>query len=251
MIKIGLYGASGKMGKVITSCLLNNPVAKLSVAFSDKNLELKEGEVVNDFEQFFDKCDVVIDFSLNDGTKKLLQYARTNPKPLVIGTTGLDKESMNLLEQAAITMPILYATNMSLGVAVLNKLVTIASKALSDFDIEIVEMHHKFKKDSPSGTALTLAQSAAKARELDLEKVMVTGRVGHVERAKDDIAVMSLRGGDIVGRHNVGFYNEGEYVELTHTATSRATFANGSIKAAYWLNKKEPGLYSINDCLGL
>jgi 4-hydroxy-tetrahydrodipicolinate reductase len=141
---------------------------------------------------------------------------------------------------------------MSLGVAILNKLVYLASKSLEDFDIEIVEQHHRYKKDSPSGTAMTLAEHCAKARELDLNKVRVSGRDGMIgERTKDEIAVMALRGGDIVGRHTVGLYNDGEFLELNHTATSRDTFAKGAVKAAKWLKDQKPGLYSINDCLGI
>ncbi|MFW5624416.1 MAG: 4-hydroxy-tetrahydrodipicolinate reductase, partial [Campylobacter hyointestinalis] len=153
---------------------------------------------------------------------------------------------------ASSLMPVLQATNMSLGVAVLNRLVGLASKALSEFDIEIVEMHHRHKKDAPSGTALTLATHAAKARNLNLSSVRVSGRDGMVgARSKDEIAVMALRGGDIVGRHTVGFYNDGEFIELNHTATSRATFAKGAIKAAIWLEGKQAGLYTIYDCLGI
>ena len=113
-------------------------------------------------------------------------------------------------------------------------------------------MHHRHKKDAPSGTAMTLATSVAKARNLELSKVRISGRDGLIgERSKDEIAVMSLRGGDIVGRHTIGFYEEGEFLELNHTATSRATFAKGAIKIAKWLHKKEAGLYSINDFLGI
>ena len=141
---------------------------------------------------------------------------------------------------------------MSLGVAVLNKLAALASKALKDFDIEIVEQHHRHKVDSPSGTALTLAQNVAKARDLDLDLVRISGRDGIIgARTKDEIAVMSLRGGDIVGRHTLGLYNDGEFLELNHTATSRNTFSKGAIRAAKWLVNQEAGLYSINDCLGI
>jgi 4-hydroxy-tetrahydrodipicolinate reductase len=141
---------------------------------------------------------------------------------------------------------------MSLGIAVLNKLAYLASEALSDFDIEIVEMHHRYKKDAPSGTALTLGENVASARGLILDEVRVSGRNGNIgERSKDEIAIMALRGGDIVGRHTVGFYNDGEFIELNHTATSRDTFAKGAIRAAKWIVGKEPKLYSINDCLGL
>jgi 4-hydroxy-tetrahydrodipicolinate reductase len=141
---------------------------------------------------------------------------------------------------------------MSLGVAILNKLVSLASKSLSEFDIEIVEQHHRYKVDSPSGTALTLGETASTARGLSLDDVRISGRDGDIgARTKNEIAVMSLRGGDIVGRHTVGFYNDGEYIELNHTATSRHTFSKGAIKAARWLISQEVGLYSINDCLGL
>ncbi|HHH72448.1 MAG TPA: 4-hydroxy-tetrahydrodipicolinate reductase, partial [Sulfuricurvum sp.] len=156
------------------------------------------------------------------------------------------------LKELSALAPVLYATNMSLGVAMLNKLVNLASKTLEGFDIEIVEMHHRHKKDAPSGTALTLAESAAAGRGLDLDKVRISGRNGNIgERSADEIAVMALRGGDIVGRHTVGFYNDGEFVELNHTATSRNTFSKGAIRAAKWLNTQQNGLYSIADCLGL
>jgi 4-hydroxy-tetrahydrodipicolinate reductase len=208
--------------------------------------------VSSDINAFLNACDIVIDFSLPEACEALLEAALKNPKPLVIGTTGLSPHQANLLTQASEKMPILYATNMSLGVALLNKLVYQASAALEGFDIEIVEMHHKHKKDSPSGTALTLSESAAAGRGLDLDKVRVSGRDGDIgERTKDEIGVMALRGGDIVGRHTVGFYNDGEFIELNHTATSRNTFSKGAIRAASWLVDKEEGLYSISDCLEL
>jgi 4-hydroxy-tetrahydrodipicolinate reductase len=206
--------------------------------------------VSTDMKSFLHACDIVIDFSLPEACEALLEAALQTPKPLVIGTTGLNAHQLNLLKQASENMPVLYATNMSLGVALLNKLVQQASAALNGFDIEIVEMHHKHKKDAPSGTALTLAESAAKGRGLDLDKVRISGRDGNIgERSSDEIAVMALRGGDIVGRHTVGFYNDGEFIELNHTATSRSTFSKGAIRAASWLVKKESGLYSISDCL--
>jgi len=182
----------------------------------------------------------------------MLEAVLEIPKPLVIGTTGLNAHQLNLLKQASENMPILYATNMSLGVALLNKLVHQAAAALKGFDIEIVEMHHRHKKDAPSGTALTLGESAATGRGLALDKVRISGRDGNIgERSADEIAVMALRGGDIVGRHTVGFYNDGEFIELNHTATSRNTFSKGAIRAASWLVDKEAGLYSIGDCLGI
>lgn len=243
MLKIGIYGSSGRMGKMIQECLKEYENAKV-VALFDKNS--------SNLEDFFKSSDVVIDFSMPEGTKALLEFAKKNPKPLCIGTTGLSKDELNLMKEISKNMPILYATNMSLGVAVLNKLAFLASKALSEFDAEILEMHHRYKKDAPSGTALTLAKNVAIARNLNLDKVRVSGRDGIIgQRSKDEIAVMSLRGGDIVGRHTAGFYGNGEFIELNHTATSRATFANGAIKVAIWLSSQKNGLYDINDCLGL
>lgn len=253
MIKIGIHGASGKMGRMIAECLRDSKEAVLSVAYTIEPLGFAtEAIVTSDLKELFDNCDVVIDFTIKEGALNLINYARTDPKPLVVGTTGLGEEGKNLLGIASNTMPILYATNMSLGVAVLNRLAGIASKALSEFDIEIIEQHHRHKKDAPSGTAITLGEHVANARGLNLSEVMVTGRDGLIgARSKDEIAVLSLRGGDVVGRHTVGFYNDGEFIELNHTATSRATFAKGAIKAAIWLSSQKNGLYGINDCLGL
>ena len=255
MVKIGIHGASGKMGRMIIECLKNEPGAKLSAAYTIEPLDfaLPQGVILTDkFDELFANCDVVIDFTIKEGAINLLNYARTDPKPLVIGTTGLGEEGANLLKLASAAMPILYATNMSLGVAVLNRLAALASKALRDFDAEIVEQHHRHKKDAPSGTALTLGECVAAARGLNLKDVLVTGRDGLVgARSKDEIAILAVRGGDVVGRHTVGFYNEGEFIELNHTATSRATFAKGAIKAAIWVAGQSSGLYGIDDCLGL
>ena len=255
MVKIGIHGASGKMGRMIIECLKNEPNAALSAAYTIEPLDfaLPDGVVLTDkFDELFPNCDVVIDFTIKDGAINLLNYARTDPKPLVVGTTGLGEDGANLLKLASAAMPILYATNMSLGVAVLNRLAALASKALRDFDAEIVEQHHRHKKDAPSGTALTLGERVAAARGLNLKDVLVTGRDGLVgARSKDEIAILAVRGGDVVGRHTVGFYNEGEFIELNHTATSRATFAKGAIKAAIWVAGQQSGLYGIDDCLGL
>ncbi|QCD53332.1 4-hydroxy-tetrahydrodipicolinate reductase [Campylobacter sp. RM16192] len=252
MIKIGIHGASGKMGRMIIECLKDSKEAVLTAAYTIEPLDFALNAVVtNSLEELFENCDVVIDFTIKDGALNLINYARTNPKPLVIGTTGLGEDGAQLIAQASNTMPILQATNMSLGVAVLNRLAAIASKTLKEFDIEIVEQHHRHKKDSPSGTALTLAEHVANARDLNIKEVMVTGREGLIgARSKDEIAVLAVRGGDVVGRHTVGFYNDGEFIELNHTATSRATFAKGAIKAAIWLASQKNGLYGIDDCLG-
>ncbi len=257
MIKVGILGSTGRVGSLLIDDLEHDEQARVAAVhvFDKLTKQLPEDTVVtNDMKILFDSSDVIIDFSAPGATEALLTEVVENGarKPLVIATTGFTKHQQNLLFEASKLVPILYATNMSLGVAVLNKLVALASKTLRDFDIEIVEQHHKHKVDSPSGTALTLAEHAANARELNLDEVRVSGRDGQIgARTKDEIAVMALRGGDIVGRHTVGLYNDGEFLELNHTATSRNTFSKGAIKVSKWIIGKEPKLYSINDALGL
>jgi len=255
MLKVGIFGATGRVGRLVIENIHDSDSMVVGSIMVRNELDFAVDPsvlVTNDYETFLKACDVVIDFSLPDATEQLLEVALKIPKPLVVGTTGLSEHQQNIMKEASKVMPIMYATNMSLGIAVLNKLVALASAALSDFDIEITEMHHRYKKDAPSGTALTLANSAASSRGQVLKDVMVNGRSGAIgERTKPEIGVMALRGGDIVGRHNVGFYNDGEYIELHHTATSRETFSKGAIRSASWLVKQEAGLYEITDCLGL
>ena len=257
MIKIGILGSTGRVGSLLIDDLANDSEAKVGAVHVYgklvKNLPT-DTVVTNDMKVLFESSDVIIVFSAPAATVALLTEVIENGgnKPLVIATTGFNKHQQNLLLEASKLVPILYATNMSLGVAVLNKLVALASKTLRDFDIEIVEQHHRYKVDSPSGTALTLAEHAANARDLDLDEVRISGRDGQIgARTKDEIAVMALRGGDIVGRHTVGLYNDGEFLELNHTATARNTFSKGAIKVAKWIIGKEAKLYSINDALGL
>ena len=257
MIKVGILGSTGRVGSLLIDDLLNDSEARVGAVHVYDKLKrtLPEDTIVtNDMKVLFDSSDVIIDFSAPAATEALLTEVVENGgnKPLVIATTGFNKHQQNLLLEASKIVPILYATNMSLGVAFLNKLVALASKTLRDFDIEIVEQHHRHKVDSPSGTALTLAEHAANARDLDLDEVRISGRDGQIgARTKDEIAVMALRGGDIVGRHTVGLYNDGEFLELNHTATARNTFSKGAIKVAKWIIGKEAKLYSINDALGL
>jgi len=253
-MKYGIVGATGRVGTILVNIIKNSDDSLGAVMFEgEQTIEFpSETVITNDAKTLLQNSDVVIDFSAPVATQALLEAALEEPKPLVIATTGLNDHQKNLMLEVSKKAPVLYATNMSLGVAILNKLVELVSEKLRDFDIEIVEQHHRYKVDAPSGTALTLAEHAAKARGLDLKEVMVTGRSGHVgARTKDEIGVFAVRGGDVVGRHTVGFYNEGEFLELNHTATSRETFARGAIKAAKWLVNQKPGLYSINDALGL
>jgi len=253
-MRYGIVGATGRVGQLLVKILKEQNEKIGAVMFEGKQtVEFDPDTVItNDAKTLLKNSDIVIDFSAPIATQKLLEACLENPKPLVIATTGLNDHQKNLMIEASKKAPVLYATNMSLGVAILNKLVAMVSEKLRDFDIEIVEQHHRYKVDAPSGTALTLAESCAKARGLDLKDVIVTGRSGHVgARTKDEIGVFAVRGGDVVGRHTVGFYNDGEFLELNHTATSRETFARGAIKVAKWLVNQKPGLYSINDALGI
>ena len=255
MIKTGILGATGRMGAHLIKNVQEDDMLELAAVhvYDELKQELPEGVLATDsIPEMLKVCDVVIDFSAPVATQELCEAAMENPTALVIATTGLSVHQQNLIEEAAQKMPVLYASNMSAGIALLKQLVQQVSSTLKDFDIEIVEMHHRHKVDAPSGTALTLAEFAAKGRNLDLKKVRISGRDGQIgPRSKDEIAVMALRGGDIVGRHTVGFYNDGEFIELTHVATSRETFSKGAIRAAKWLAEQEPGFYSINDCLGI
>ncbi len=255
MTRVGLVGSTGRVGNLLIDSLLHDDVLPLSAVhvFDEIKRDLPSDVLVtNSMKALLENCDVVIDFSAPVATQTLCEAALENPTPLVIATTGFSEHQNNLMKEASTKMPVLYASNMSAGIALLKQLVEQVSRTLQDFDIEIVEQHHKHKVDAPSGTALTLGEFAAKGRGLDLDAVRVSGRDGQIgARTKDEIAVMALRGGDIVGRHTVGFYNDGEFLELNHTATSRETFSKGAIRAAKWLVNQESGFYSINDCLGI
>lgn len=255
MVKVGILGSTGRMGEHLINDVLAQEGLELSVLHVYNELKTTVPEkvlITNSMSTLLENCDVVIDFSAPTATQELFEAALKNPTALVIATTGFNEHQQNLMTEASSEMPVLYASNMSAGIALLKQLVEQVSATLKDFDIEIVEQHHRHKVDSPSGTALTLGEFAAKGRGKDLNDVRISGRDGQIgARTKDEIAVMALRGGDIVGRHTVGFYNDGEFLELNHTATSRQTFSKGAIRAAAWLVGKDAGMYSINDCLGI
>ena len=255
MVKVGIVGSTGRMGKHLIENTMEDEALTLAGlhVFDELKTDVPDDVLItNSMDALLEVCDVIIDFSAPVATEALCEAALKNPTPLVVATTGFTEHQQNLLTQASKEMPVLYSSNMSAGIALLKQLVEQVSATLKDFDIEIVEQHHRHKVDAPSGTALTLAEFAAKGRGLDLDEVRVSGRDGQVgARTKDEIAVMALRGGDIVGRHTVGFYNDGEFLELNHTATSRETFSKGAIRAAKWLVDQPAGFYTINDCLGI
>lgn len=190
---------------------------------------------------------VLIEFTTPEATVQHLAYR----KPLVIGTTGLDEEQIVRVEEAAGSIPIVLAPNMSVGVNLLREVVREVSEKLgAGYDIEVVEAHHRNKVDAPSGTALFLARAAAEGRSEKLEDVAVYGREGRQPRKPGEIGIHALRGGAVVGEHRLVFYSEGEEVEVIHRALSRRTFAEGALRAARFVAGAEPGLYSMRDVLG-
>jgi 4-hydroxy-tetrahydrodipicolinate reductase len=200
-----------------------------------------------------DLCDCVIDFTSHHFTTELLAECLKQKKSLVIGTTGHTNEELAAIKDASKSIPIVFASNFSVGVNTLFWLTRKAAELLGpDFDLEVVEMHHRLKKDSPSGTARTLVEILADVRELQYDTDCRHGRFGDVgARTKTEIGVHAVRGGDVVGDHTVIFANVGERVELTHKASSRDTFANGAVRAARWLADKPAGIYDMQDVLGL
>jgi 4-hydroxy-tetrahydrodipicolinate reductase len=199
------------------------------------------------------KARLYIDFTTPEAVMDNLAQAQDLGLAAVIGTTGLDQAQKKSLSQAAEKMPILWSPNMSLGVNLMLKVAQTMAQSLGPaYDIEIIEAHHRLKKDAPSGTALKLHELVAQARNLDPAASMITGRTGLVgARSDKEIGVLAVRGGDIVGDHTVLFAGPGERLELTHRAHSRETFVSGTLRAIFWLDGQKPGLYSLSDLLDL
>jgi 4-hydroxy-tetrahydrodipicolinate reductase len=243
MTKIIITGAKGRMGQALVSCAKSFRDLKI-VAAIDRGDDLKT---------VISKTDAVIDFSSHDATPGIVELCAKNKNAVVIGTTGHSEKEKAEIEKRKAEIPIVLASNFSTGVNTLFWLTRKAAEILgTDFDLEIIEMHHRLKKDAPSGTAKSLAEILAEVRKQQLEKVARHGRVGIVgERTASEIGIHSVRGGDVVGDHTVIFANTGERLELTHKASSRDTFANGALRAALWVVKQKPGLYDMQDVLGL
>jgi 4-hydroxy-tetrahydrodipicolinate reductase len=243
MTKIIIVGAKGRMGQALVACAKN---------FRELDVVAAIGRG-DDLRAVISKSDVVIDFSSHTATPGIVELCAKNKKAIVIGTTGFSDAEKSAIENRQSAIPIVLASNFSTGVNTLFWLTRKAAEILgTDFDLEVVEMHHRLKKDAPSGTAKSLAEILADVRKQQLEKVARHGRVGIVgARTPEEIGVHSIRGGDVVGDHTVVFANVGERVELTHKASSRDTFANGALRAAQWLADQKPGLYDMQDVLGL
>ncbi|WP_121020273.1 4-hydroxy-tetrahydrodipicolinate reductase [Helicobacter vulpis] len=252
MLNIGIFGASGRMGRLLVQETKKHPDLCLSSVFVRRSLSpsliqiLPENTfVTNDLEQFLTHCALVIDFSLPQALASLLTALRKHPLPLVCGTTGLSAPVWGDLQELSQHAPVLHSSNMSLGMAVLLKIVSVIAKDLKHADIEIVETHHRYKKDAPSGTALTLGQACALARGWDFEKVRTTHR--DTPRQEKEIGLASLRGGNVVGKHTVGFYLDGEYLEVEHVVSERDIFAKGALQVAKWLVLQPPGFYGVEN----
>jgi 4-hydroxy-tetrahydrodipicolinate reductase len=264
-MRVGVVGASGRMGQEVIKTILPDDSIQLACALvktghawvgKDAGLcvgPTKASTVVSvDREAGFQQSDVIIDFTLPTATRTFLKLGIIHNTPLVIGTTGLNAEDKNHIQQAAQHIPIVYATNMSLGITLLTALVEQATATLGpDFDAEIVEMHHRYKQDAPSGTALTLGQAIAHGRHEDFMDVAVFNRNNGAIRQAGEIGFAALRGGAVFGEHQVLFAADEEIIELKHRALSRSVFAKGAVRAAKWLQDKKPGLYSMRDVLGL
>lgn len=264
--RIGVVGCSGRMGRMILRVLAATPACTIaggseapgSAALGD-DLGTLAGlgplgmTVGDDAAALFSQCDAVIDFTTPAVSAAHAALAAQAKVAHVIGTTGMDEAQMAAIGRAATQTAIVQAPNMSLGVNVLLALVERAATVLdADYDIEIVEMHHRHKVDAPSGTALALGRAAATGRTVDLEAVAQKVRDGVTgPRRRGDIGFATLRGGDVAGDHTVIFAGEGERIELTHKASSREVFARGAVKAALWAHGQPPGLYAMTDVLGL
>lgn len=255
-IRLTIMGTSGKMGQRIFSLaekdsrfVLTAGVEKAGSAHVGRFIGSSSTLIVGDVSEVLGKTDVIIDFTSAESTLKTVQLAASKKVPVVIGTTGLSPAQLSKLKTYSKKVPLVFSPNMSVGVNLLFELVKQAAKALSHYDIEIIEAHHNLKKDAPSGTAMRLAEVVAEASQRS-SRDFVFGREGMVgPRKKKEIGVFAVRAGDIVGDHTVLFSNTGERLELIHRAHSRDTFAAGALDAAYWVTQQKPGFYSMLDVL--
>jgi 4-hydroxy-tetrahydrodipicolinate reductase len=265
-MKVGLFGANGRMGRVLVEALDLSEDAELSVATVRDDspwVGLNVGELAGIGKKDVDctalsdlsgnDADVMIDFTLPSVIESNLAWCVKNNMPVVIGTTGLNDAQLAALNEAAKHIPIVFAANYSVGVNLMLSLVRQAASVLGETaDIEITEAHHRFKQDAPSGTAMAIGEAIADELGRDLKTCAVYGREGkEPERDQGTIGFATVRAGDIVGEHTALFADIGERLEITHKASSRLTFAKGAVHAAKWLYGKQPGLYSMVDVLDL
>ncbi|MFC4699716.1 4-hydroxy-tetrahydrodipicolinate reductase [Glaciecola siphonariae] len=266
MIKVGILGANGRMGRVLIDAVYQHSHVALgfaSVRSGSSFIGMDAGELAGVAKQYVKVCaleasllnnaDVLVDFTLPEALADNLNLAVSNNSPIVIGTTGLLPGQLALIDEAAKKIPVVFAANYSVGVNVMLNLVKQTASIMGEqSDIEIVEAHHRFKKDAPSGTAMAIGEAIADTLSRDLSQCAVYGREGVTgERTRETIGFATVRAGDIVGEHTAIFASLGERIEITHKASSRLTFANGALSAAMWLKNQAPGLYTMQNVLGL
>lgn len=247
-MNILISGVTGAMGQVLVDVITDSK-HQVVAGFANKSSDKFNFPVYTSLTEVKEEVDLVIDFSQPASLEVLLDYGKSNNIPLVIATTGYTPEEEEAIQKASDEIPILFSKNMSLGINMMEKIVHQLAHALPQFDIEIIEKHHRYKKDSPSGTAKMLVEAAKTGRSED--SPVLEGRSGHYdERVKNEIGVMAVRGGTIVGEHTVLFAGEDEVIEIKHSAQSKKVFANGALTAAEFLAGRAPGFYDMNDVLG-
>lgn len=258
MVKIGITGAAGRMGRMLIDAVQREKEARLTALTEIKGSPaagtLVAGVTVSDdIGAVAGLADVFIDFTLPAATVANIQKLADSSKAAVIGTTGLTETELNVIKKASEKIPVVLSSNYSIGVNVMWKLLKDATKIMKEgYDIDIVESHHRMKKDAPSGTAVTTAEVILKEKGLDYSKNAVFGREGRDNtRNRDELGVFAVRGGGVVGEHTVYYMSDGDKLEIKHTAFSRETFAAGAVRAALFIAGKKPGLYSMSDVLGL
>jgi 4-hydroxy-tetrahydrodipicolinate reductase len=265
MSNIAVFGANGRMGRVLIDAIAQSSEHKLaaaSVRTTSSFVGIDVGElagigkkgllVCDDLSVYIQQIEVLIDFTLPAAMTENLAFCVANNKPIIIGTTGLNTEQKEALDSAAKHIPIVFAANYSVGVNLMLNLVRKAAAVMADTaDIEILETHHRYKKDAPSGTAVAIGEAIADEIGRDLSECAVYGREGETgERDHQTIGFVTVRAGDVVGEHTALFADIGERLEITHKASSRLTFAKGAVKAASWIIDKPAGLYDMEDVLG-
>jgi 4-hydroxy-tetrahydrodipicolinate reductase len=264
--RIAIVGAAGRMGKTLIEACAENEDVELAVATERQGSSLVGAdagelagigknsiEVVDNLGAASNDFDVLIDFTRPEPCMEHLDWCLANNKQMIIGTTGFSEEEKQKISLASEKIAIVFAPNMSVGVNLTLKLLEMAAKVLGDtVDIEVIEAHHRYKVDAPSGTALRMGEVVAEALGRDLSECAVYGREGNTgERDRKTIGFETIRAGDIVGEHTVMFADIGERIEVTHKASSRMTFAKGAVRASAWLENKTSGLYDMQDVLGL
>lgn len=264
--RIGITGAAGRMGRHLVETVIQSQELSLAAAVdrpgsafvgADAGELAGQGRIgvsiTDDLSAVLPEIDVLIDFTLPEATVENAALCRKHGVRMVIGTTGLSSEQRKVVEQAASETGVVFAANYSVGITLSLKLIDMASRALGDdFDVEVVEAHHRHKIDAPSGTALRMGEVLANALGRDLEECAVYGRQGRTgERDSCTIGFETIRGGDVVGDHTVMFMGLGERLEITHRASSRMTFARGAVRSAAWVATQQPGLYDMEDVLQL